>query len=31
MSLEIYELDPKKFLSAPGKQALKENKLKIDL
>ena len=34
MSLEIYELDPAKFLSAPGlalQAALKETKVKLDL
>ena len=34
MSLEIYELDPAKFLSAPGlalQAALKEAKVKLDL
>ena len=34
MSLEIYELDPSKFLSAPGlalQAALKETKVKLDL
>ena len=34
MSLEIYELDPSKFLSAPGlalQAALKEAKVKLDL
>ena len=33
MFLKIYELDPAKFLSAPGlawQAALKENKVKLD-